>query len=305
MKLNSLIWIGIFSFVSSVAFSMDVLTLGTGHYVSVESNIVQKDKPVFVLLPGIYRALDQRDAFIQKAIKQKINFISIHTSLHPDSIKEIPQNEKPYFLNKKITAKDLAHEVEAIIAYYEIQQPILVSLSYSSVISSELAQTGKYPLLIETAPMIRSDESNPSGGQLTDFWKNYLAMIPAFGSFWRDMYLNQIYTYYWTKELGDILYKYPDFKTADQQSLLIKSFTALSIAADGFDYSKQTFSSDVKRIYILGKSEDENRFELQKKSILRYQQETGHDKNVIMLDAGHIVPTDAPDAYVKTLKQLL
>jgi hypothetical protein len=73
----------------------------------------------------------------------------------------------------------------------------------------------------------------------------------------------------------------------------------------GFDYSKQTFSPDVKRIYILGKSEDENRFELQKKSILKYQQETGHERNVIMLEAGHIVPTDAPDAYVKVLKQLL
>ena len=238
-KLSSFILILI---TSSIAFSMDILTMGSGHYMSVESHLTQDNKPVFILLPGLYRALDMRDEFIQKAKKQKLNFVSIHTSLHPDSIKEIPSDESPYFLSHKVTAKDLANEVEAVIAYYKIANPIIVSLSYSSVISTELAQTGKYPLIIETAPMIRSDESNPSGGQLTEFWKNYLSLIPAFGSFWRDTYLNQIYTAYWKQELGNIIFKYPEFKTPEQQSLLVKSFTALSVIADGFDYSTQEFT---------------------------------------------------------------
>ena len=289
------------------AFALESLKIDDGRYVAVENNILNVEKPTFVFLPGINRGLDARDEFMKIAAKSKLNFVSMHFSLHPESVMMIPKNETPYFKFHKMTAKDLANEVLAVIEAYGIKKPIVVGLSYSSIVTTELAASKRFPMIIETAPMIRADESDPSGGQVTDFWKNYLAAIPITGIFWKDIFLQNIYSQYWTSRIDDILAGYPNAKGQEKlRSNLIGGYTALSIAADGFDFSKQKFNIETKRFFVLGENESETRAELQKNSIALYEKQTGFKKTAVVLpEAGHIIPSDVPKAYLAIIKESL
>lgn len=287
------------------SYSYDVLTIEKGHYVKVETNIIDPAQPTFVLLPGVYRALNFQDEVLKMAKKQKLNFISIHTSLHPESLNEIPDSEVPYFQFKKISLVDLAQEIVSVIEYYKLQRPIPVGLSYSSAISSELAKMNIFELVVETAPMIRFDESDPSGSATSDFWKNYFDMFPGFGSIFKDQFLAQIYTAHWNKELPNLIQRYPDYDTPKMKSLMVKGYTALSMAVDGFDYREQDFKNSSKRAFLLGQDEMEHRFELQKEAIAKYESETGHKKSTKIIDAGHVIPNENPTEYLKFLKSVV
>ena len=289
------------------AFGLESLKIDNGRYVAVENNIVDTKSPTFIFLPGINRGLDARDKFMQLAKKSNLNFVSMHFSLHPESVMLIPKKEIAYSKYHKMSAQDLADEVLAVIATYKIKKPIVVGLSYSSVVTSELAASGKLPLIIETAPMMRSDESDPAGGQVTSFWKNYLSAIPFTGGFWKDTFLQNIYTTYWSQQVDGILSAYPAEKQKDSslRSNVVNGYASLSIAADGFDFSKQEFNTNTKRLFILGENELPARAELQQKAIAMYEEQTGLKQTSIVLNgAGHIVPSDAPEAYLALMKQI-
>lgn len=288
------------------AFALESLKIDEGRYIAVENNVVNTSKPTFIFLPGINRGLDQRDAFIKLAKKSKLSFVSMHFSLHPESVMMIPDNEVPYFKSNRMTAKDLADEVLAVIATYKIKKPIIVGLSYSSVVTTELAASGKFPLIVETAPMMRPDESDPANGQITDFWKNYYAAIPVTGPILKELFLQNVYTYYWSTKVDGVLSAYPEEKQSDLnlRTGLINAYAGLSIAADGFDFSEQNFKTNTKRLFILGENELPERYELQRKAIAKYEKQTGLKKTMVLLPgAGHIIPSDVPEAYLKMIKE--
>ena len=289
------------------ALALESVKIESGRYVTVENNILDQSKPALIFLPGINRALDQRDEFIQLAKKSKLNFVSIHLSLHPESVLSIPENETPYFKLNTLKAKDLADEVLFVIKKYKITKPIIVGLSYSSVITSALAESGHFPLIVETAPMIRYDESDPAGAQTTTFWKDYLGLYPVYGALWQDLFLQQVYGKYWSDKVDGVLEQYPDFaenKTA--KGNLIAAYTKLSIVVDGFDFSKQDFSTGTKRFFILGEQEDAHRYELQLNAISLYEAQSGEQQSsVVVSGAGHIVPSDNAKGYLKLMKKLI
>lgn len=290
------------------AFGIESLKIDDGRYVAVENNLLDAKKPTFIFLPGINRGLDARDAFMQLAKKSKLNFVSMHFSLHPESVMMIPKKEVPYSKFHSMTASDLADEVSAVIAAYKIQKPIIVSLSYSSVVTSELAARGEHPFIIETAPMMRPDESDPANGQVTDFWKKYYASIPFTGPFLKQAFLHNVYNYYWSTKIDGVIAGLPEDRQSDStlRSNLISGYAALSIAADGFDFSKQKFSASTKRLFILGENELPERLELQQKAIMAYEQQTGLKNTAVILPgAGHIIPSDAPEAYMVIIKESL
>lgn len=287
-------------------FALESLKIGEGRYVAIENNILDAKKPTLVFLPGINRGLDARDEFIKLAKKAKVNFVSLHFSLHPESVMLIPQGEIPYLDLHRTTSADLADEVLAVISAYKIQKPVVVGLSYSSTVTTELAASGKLPLVIEAAPMIRFDESDPSGSQVSNFWKNYFDLIPG-GAFYKDLFLQNIYTQYWSTQADKNLSGYPDIQGDYKlRSRIISGYVSLSIAADGFDFSKQDFTSGTKRLFILGQNELEQRAELQQAAISLYEKQTGYRKTQIVVpNAGHIIPSDAPQAYLNLMKQIL
>ena len=108
-------------------FALESLKIDDGRYVAVENNVLNAQKPTLVFLPGINRGLDARDQFVKMAKKAKLNFVSMHFSLHPESVMMIPKNETPYFKFHKMKAKDLADEVLAVIEAYGIQNRSLLA----------------------------------------------------------------------------------------------------------------------------------------------------------------------------------
>jgi len=294
-------------FLAVNAFGLESLKIETGRYVAIENNVLNVKNPTFIFLPGINRGLDGRDEFMKIAQKAKISFVSMHFSAHPESIMMIPKNETPYFKFHKLSAADLADEVLAVIKAYKIAKPIIVGLSYSSIVTSELAALKKFPLIIETAPMMHPDESDPSTGATTGFWRDYLAAIPFTGPFWRDVFLQNIYTQYWSQQIDGMMENYPKAQgNATLRSNFIDGYAALSIAADGFDFSEQEFNIESKRFFILGENELPARYELQKNAIAIYQKQTGlKETSVLLPGAGHIIPSDAPKAYLVMIKESL
>jgi pimeloyl-ACP methyl ester carboxylesterase len=272
-----------------------------GQYIAYESNIVDQQKSTLILLPGINRGLDSRDEVIRMARKMKLNFVSLHFSLHPESLLMIPGNETPAFKIQSISSANLANEVDALITGLKIYKPIIVSLSYSSTVSTELAKTGKYPLVIETAPMIRYDESDPQGAAVSDYWVKFFNLNPFLGPYLSSYFIKNTYSQYWDSKLPSILESYPE--TAPVKSLMVEAYTELSYAAHGFDFRKQKFNENVVRFFILGENELEGRLALQKEAVSLYQNSSSmKNAAVILPNAGHIIPSDAPKAYLQILK---
>lgn len=310
MNIKSWILSLVFSFVTLAsvlanaeveAVKLQSFKVKNGQYIAYESHIVNKDKSTLILLPGVNRGLDSRDAVIRLARKMKLNFVSLHFSLHPESLLKIPANETPAYKFQSYSSLTLANEVEALIEGLNIYKPIIVSLSYSSSVSTELAKTGKYPLMIETAPMIRFDESDPEGGAVTEYWTNFFNLNPFLGPFFSSYFIKSTYAKYWDSRLASILESYPE--VAPVKSLLVSAYTELSYAAHGFDFRKQKFTDKSVRFFILGEEELEARLALQHEAIGLYQKQTARtDSSVVVPRAGHIIPSDAPETYLKILK---
>lgn len=299
--------IGIFVFLQSLnSFAIQSLKIDTGRYVAYELNLEASNQPTFIFLPGIYRGWTSEDTFIKNLKKEHINFVALHYSLQPESILQIPQNETAFVKNHFYTDSDLAQEVEILIKNLKISKPLLVSLSYSSLVSTTLSQSHKYSPIIETAPMIRYDESNPSGGKITDFWENLFNLNPFTGPIITKWYLQQTYYQFWTNEIANMVKNEPQSPKTKISDLMIESYTQMSMIAHGFDFTKQNFADGVQRYFILGRNEDRNRYKLQLAAIEEYEKKSGYTKSTAILSkAGHIVPVDSPDEYVQLLKTFL
>ena len=295
-----------FLFVIQSHAAIKSLKMDTGRYIAYEANLTQTNKPTFVFLPGIYRGWTADDEFIKLLNKENINFVALHYSLQPESILKITKNEIAYVTGHNYTSIDLAQEVEFVLKKLRITKPIIVSLSYSSMISSILSQTLKYNPIIETAPMIRFDESNPSGGQVTEFWESFFNLNPFTGPIITQWYLKQTYQQYWSDTIDEMIKANPKDPKNKIRDLMIQSYTAMSMAAHGFDFTQQNFANGVQRLFILGHNEDATRYQLQQAAITQYERVSGfHKSTAVIPSAGHIVPADAPQDYVNILKTLI
>ncbi len=287
------------------ANALQSLKIANGQYLAFESySAAGPEAPTLIMLPGINRALDSRDAVIKQMMRQKkFNFVTYHTSLHPESLKLIPQNEFAYFEKSDVSISDLANESLILVKKLKIKNPVFVSLSYSSVISSQLAKMNVTKLIIEVAPMIRFDESDPEGSQGAAFWKNWFSLFPGMGEIWANNFLKQAYARYWSVRVDEML---QEETNKDLRDLMIKAYSQLSIAADGFDYREQDFSNSPIRHFIVADKEDEVRADFQRDAIEIYQQAAQTENIVITVkDAGHIVPSEQPQQYIDALRKIL
>jgi len=154
---------------SSLSHALENMKLAPGRYVTVENNILNSKEKVLVMLPGVYRAFDSRDEVIKLAKTQKLNFISINYSLQPESLRLVNGNERPYFETHHYTREDLANEVRAVLKKYKVSNPLIVGTSYSSSITTQLLKSDNYDLVVETAPMMRFDETDPQPVAILNF----------------------------------------------------------------------------------------------------------------------------------------
>lgn len=291
--------------IGNVTWSLETLKLAPGRYVTVENHIVSPQDKVLVLLPGVYRGFDSRDEFIKLAKKQNLNFISLNYSLQPESLRLLGPNETPFYEVHIYTREDLANEVRAVLKKYKITKPVLAGTSYSASVSTQLLKTDRFDLVIETAPMMRFDETDPDTVAILTFWKNWLRMNPFAGEALARQYLLNSFTTYWTSRVDDLLKTYPQYRKPGLREKMIMGYSHMSLLAEGFDFADQDLTAS-RRFFVFGEHEEEARFKLQLKVAKRYEQLTG-DKNssVVIKGAGHVVPNDAPEVYLRLLKSLL
>ena len=290
------------------AHALKPLKINDGQYVTYDASFLAgSSASTLIFLPGINRALDNRDAFIQQLKHQKkFNFVSYHTSLHPESLALIPTTQTAYFKLKDVTAQDLADEATTLVEKLKIKNPIFISLSYSSVIANKLAQMNTESIIIEVAPMIRFDEADPEGSQTLSFWKNWFNLFPGVGSIWTKSLLHQAYSHYWSQRVEELAQEDEKYQDPAYKALVVQGYTQLSIAADGFDYRQQELANSAKRYFILADNEEENRAKLQYELIEKYNSATEQETSpYIIKDSGHIIPSEQPKQYLSILRQIL
>lgn len=292
--------------IKSIA-AIKTLKIQNGRYVSYETNSVgQNEKPTLILLPTLLRGWTENDEFVKILKKENINFVTIHYSLQPESILKIPKTELPYVTANSYQISDLSSEVEHVIRKLNLKQPIIVGTNYSSVVTTEFAQNRKYSPILNVAPMIRFDESTPSGGPLTDFWINFFNLNPISGTIITKWYLKQTYTQYWSEIVDQLILSNSNFQNKQIRETLIASYTEMSMMIHGFDFINQDFSNGIVRLFILGGNEDHPRYNSQIEAISKYQRDSGQNHTTVVIpQAGHLLPTDNPREFVRILKTLI
>jgi len=289
----------------NLSFALEGLKLAPGRYVTVENNLVNPNEKVLVMLPGVYRAFDSRDEVIKQAKKLNLNFISLNYSLQPESLRLIPNNEKPYYETHNYSREDLADEVRAVLKKYRIASPVLVGTSYSASVTTQLLKNDHFDLVVETAPMMRFDETDPQTVAILNFWKNWLRLNPFAGEALARQYLLNSFSTYWLPRVDDLLKTYPQYRKAGLKEKMVLGYSHMSLLAEGFDFADQDLTV-ARRFFIFGEKEEESRLKLQLKIAKQYQQLTGDKKSsVTVKGAGHVVPNDAPELYLKLLKNIL
>lgn len=285
--------------------ALESLKLAPGRYVTVENNVQNSSEKVLVMLPGVYRAFDSRDVVIQLAKKKKLNFISINYSLQPESLRLVKSNETPYYVSHQYTREDLAEEVRAVLRKYNLEKPVIVGNSYSASVTTQLLKNDRFELVVETAPMMRFDETNPETVAILNFWKNWLRMNPFAGEVMARQYLLNSFAVYWSPRVDDLLKTYPQYRTPGLKDRLIAGYSHMSLVAEGFDFADQELTAQ-RRFFIFGEHEEKPRFKLQTAMAKKYEDLTGDSHSAVVIkSAGHIVPNDQPEIYLNILTKLL
>ncbi len=169
----------------------------------------------------------------------------------------------------------------------------------------ELLNNQSFDLVVETAPMMRFDETDPQTVAILNFWKNWLRLNPFVGEALSRQYLLNSFSTYWSPRVDDLLKSYPQYRKPGLKEMMVMGYSHMSLLAEGFDFADQDLTA-ARRYFIFGENEEEGRLKLQLKVAKQYEKLTGDANSVVVIkDSGHVVPNDAPQLYLKILKGLL
>ncbi len=272
-----------------------------GRSISYDRFISDPTKITYILLPGINRGIRNDDPILQMMRDQNINYVSLQFSPHLDSQIESLKNNQDEI--KSITLQDLLTETEQVIKENHLLRPQIVSLSYSSAVTSLLTQK-QADLVIEVAPMGAASESNPSAQKIDESMKVWTAFNP-FLSMMYNSTKDNAYRTYWTNVVNSLKVSRPELQDPVLFERTVSSFMAMARASENYNILQNDFSKEPRRVFILGSAEDPTRMNLQLKAIAQYKAQTGSWPLIYLIQgAGHIVPSDAPLALLKILIDL-
>lgn len=283
------------------AQSEKVVTLHDRSQVFVVTSLTQSvDQPTFIFLPGIYRGLYSNEVFLQKLTAQKINWIAMHFSRHPESVLA----GTPLWL--PVTSSQLANEVVAVRRAFKIEKPIIVSLSFSASVIPAL-NPKEFPVVVETAPMGRPNETVPpqQNANYNSTDNNWMAYFSGM-QFWAATSDYWNYRLYWMNEVMQLSEKYPIYKT--NSIYLAEGLAQLAFSSRGFDLRNQDFKNGPKRFWILAENEEPLRLKYQMAAVQLYrQQRADFDQSsfYVVPGAEHVLPTHKPQEYVLILNRIL
>lgn len=256
--------------------------------------------PTFLFLPGVNRGLLTDEVAIKTLSEQGFGVVTMNFSTQPFSVTQLPADVAPAFLAKSYSMEELGNEVTALSTElknkYGIKNIIPVSISFSSAVSSTIPN---FPLMIDAAPMSAASAVNP---QLETYRMSLKAaefFNPIYGPGITRSLLDQTYYKTWTTQVDAMVENYN--LNADRKPDMIKGYTVLSRAAEGFLWDLKKTAPTTKRIFILGKKDAplllKSQLELISKAL-----DAGADVIAFVVnDSGHVIPNDQPEAYVSIL----
>jgi pimeloyl-ACP methyl ester carboxylesterase len=285
-----------------------ILTKATSETVKIDGRIVAYDafipnsnKETLIFLPGIYMGWGKQDKVLQILESRNANYIAINFSPHIAS--QIQANLSHANEINSITLQDMKAEIEAVIKKNKIKKPRFVSISFSSAVTS-LFTAKDASLLIETAPMGDSNESDPSAKQADDSFKALSVFNPFMGMLYQGI-KDSAYNTYWTNVVSRLKGTHPELKNLELFTRTVQAYTAMAKAVENYNILDIDFVAGPRRIFILGENEDGLRFELQMQAIKKYQEDRKEWPIVYLVrDSGHIIPEEAPEAYVEILADI-
>lgn len=256
--------------------------------------------PTFLFLPGVNRGLFANEGALEVLSQKGFGIVTMNFSTQPFSVNQLQAGVAPEFLSKSFSLEDLGTEVTALTNElknnFGIKNVIPVSISYSAAVSSTLQNI---PLLIDAAPMTSSAAVNP---QL----ENYRATLKA-GEIFNPIYgpaltrslLDQTYYTTWTKQVDAMISQFD--LNADRRPDMIKGYSTLSRAAEGFVWDIKKTKADTKRIFILGRKDSASLLKNQLELVLKALDANADMLAFLVNDAGHVIPSDQPAAYATIL----
>lgn len=273
------------------------------HYERYVSKTKGPEEPVLLLLPGIFRGFLSADKMTPELVAADLPFILMHFAEQADSVVLTPHNSEADF--SQVDLKTLTEEVSSVAAELRLRKVIPVTISYSGLLTQALDPV-RFPVVIEVAPMAKdTDEYPPALVQYYEWWETWVKTMP-YGAAWLLNAKKVQLGSYWRKYLNQQKNRLPQLSDDEVMNQAVQGYTALSLAADGFDLRKQDFKKGPQRFFILGEQESPYRAEIQNEAVSEYQRQTGHNGNVVVIKgAGHLVPIDQPAAYVGALKNIL
>jgi pimeloyl-ACP methyl ester carboxylesterase len=275
-----------------------VLKLSSGASITALSSITDPSRPTIILLPGIYRGYLQNEKVLHFLTQKKINWVSLHFSRHPQSILA-----GSLLLSGMISSEQLAHEVLLLKKNLRIQKPVLVSLSFSASLSPYLKKKD-FPVLIETAPMGRFDETQVPDQNYQN-WQQWMNQFPVWGPWLVQSNEYWSYRAYWLKEVDGLVGTYPQYLS--KRITIAEGLAQLAWSTRNFDLRNQNFKTGPERFWILGEKENAQRLKIQQEAIQLQRQQTGSQgrRVYVIKNAGHIVPFEQPQSYVNALAAIL
>ncbi|MCJ8275665.1 MAG: alpha/beta hydrolase [Bdellovibrionales bacterium] len=168
---------------SSQAWSLEeaVLELDTDHKVYYRYQQAEQGQPTIVLLNGLIYSISHWDRYFAELSEEGFGVLQIAYSTQPESLRYL--EETPFYGKMEFTlqgpnqvgieTQTLIDEVMTVVDFLEIDRFNVLSLSYGSIVASELAvqQKSRIDNLILVAPAVMSSHRyNPYGQSRHQFY---------------------------------------------------------------------------------------------------------------------------------------
>jgi len=161
--------------VQASAFTEDVLEIADNHKVYFRYQVAKDNMPTIVLLNGLIYSVEHWDEYFSELATAGYGVVQVSYSSQPESLRYL--TTLPFFSEPIVTlqgpsmvgleTQTLVDEVMGVLDRLEIQDFSILSLSYSSIVSSELAVQNKERVknLILIGPAVRSAHRYNAYGQ--------------------------------------------------------------------------------------------------------------------------------------------
>lgn len=302
------VFIGLSTCLTLIGFSSvgsaKALRISSGRVVEYTYNEVSPQAMTLVFLPGVNRSVPTEYDALGRLSKLKYNILTLATSSHWESLKNLNSGETPFFSQKTdLTSADFMQEAEFVIKKLNIAHPLLVGLSYSSSmqVKSNLPQ-------VFVAPLVKDDDTNPTAAAQAKAWEAGLALNPMYGAIWIRQFRDSNYRQYWNQRVTQSLAKDKQAYEGVNSDLVINGYVSITRATENFNLANVDLASssfEHPHVFILGGHEQKNRLRGQLLSALRAINNKQAVQMIFVRDAEHNVPSSQPAGFVKALTTAL